>query len=377
MAQPTSAPGLWSWLTAPPDEILADAARDGEMLVARIRTWLTLMLLLIPLLSLAITPARQHWIGLGVTLVAVVCALAIDVTVRRGLYRPGLSIVTSIADVSLVSLALLLFWLIEMPIVTTNARVVFEAYFIAIGASALRYSPRASAVSGFTAMGQYLLLTWASWRLFSPAQMAVGAEEYGSFSWETQIARLVLLFGMTVVALAIVSRTTRLRRLSTFDRLTGLYNRAYIEEYLGHELVGALRADRPFVVAMLDVDHFKRFNDSHGHAAGDEALRQLATILRSSLRRSDVVARYGGEEFLVAMQGTTMEAAMDKLDDLRVRVGLDEISLPRGGTARITVSTGVAELGADGKSLASLLDVADQRLYRAKEEGRNRVVGPG
>ncbi|HRP08978.1 MAG TPA: GGDEF domain-containing protein [Gemmatimonadales bacterium] len=375
MAPSPNPPGLWSWLTAPPDEILADAARDGEMLVARIRTWLTLMLLMIPVVSLAIRPAREHWIGLGVTLVAVVCALGIDLTVRRGLYRPSISIVTSIADVSLVSLGLVLFWLIGMPIVTTNARVVFEAYFIAIGASAMRYSPRASAVSGFTAMGQFLLLSWASWRFFPPSAMAVGSEQYGSFDWATQIARLTLLLGMTVVALAIVSRTTRLRRLSTFDRLTGLYNRAYIEEYLGHELAGALRSGRPFVVAMLDVDHFKHFNDTHGHAAGDQALRALADILRSSLRRSDVVARYGGEEFLVAMQGTTMPAAMDKLDELRVKVGLSDIALPRGGDGRITVSTGVAVLGPDGDSLASLLDAADQRLYQAKEEGRNRVVG--
>jgi diguanylate cyclase (GGDEF)-like protein len=181
---------------------------------------------------------------------------------------------------------------------------------------------------------------------------------------------------MTVIALAVVSRTTRLRRLSTFDRLTGLFNRAYVEEYLGHELARALREQRPFVVAMLDVDHFKVFNDTHGHAAGDAALRHLAVTLRTALRRSDVVARYGGEEILVAMQGTDLDAAMEKLDEVRVRVGLGEVELPRGGAARFTVSIGVAALGDDGTRLDELLDMADKRMYLAKEAGRNRVFGP-
>jgi diguanylate cyclase (GGDEF)-like protein len=367
---------VWNWLLAPPDEILADAARDGETLVARIRTWLTILILLIPVLSLAIEPGPQHWIGLGVASVAVVFALMLDVAVRRGLYRPGLSIVTSFADVTIVSFCLLLFWFIDQPIVTTNSRVVFEAYFIVIGASALRYSPRASAVAGVAAMSQYLLLSWLTWRLHAPWELAVNDESYGSFNWATQLSRVVMLFGMTIIALAVVSRTTRLRRLSTFDRLTGLFNRAYVEEYLGHELARALREQRPFVVAMLDVDHFKVFNDTHGHAAGDAALRHLAVVLRMALRRSDVVARYGGEEILVAMQGTDLDAAMEKLDEVRVRVGLGEVELPRGGTARFTVSIGVAALGDDGTRLDELLDAADKRMYLAKEAGRNRVFGP-
>jgi two-component system cell cycle response regulator len=367
---------LWAWLLAPPDEILADAARDGETLVARIRTWLTLLVLMIPVLSLVMQPAPQHWVGLGVAGVAVVFALLLDQAVRRGLYRPQLSLLTSLADVTIVSICLLLFWLIERPIVTANSRVVFEAYFIVIGASALRYSPRTTAVAGITAMSQYLLLSWLTWRLHTPGELALGGVAYGSFDWATQLSRVVMLFGMTVIALAVVSRTTRLRRLSTFDRLTGLFNRAYVEEYLGHELGRALRELRPFVVGMLDVDHFKVFNDTHGHAAGDAALRQLATTLRTTLRRSDVVARYGGEEILVAMQGTDLAAAMEKLDEVRLRVASGEVELPRGGTARFTVSIGVAALGDDGTQLDELLDAADKRMYAAKEAGRNRVFGP-
>jgi two-component system cell cycle response regulator len=367
---------LWAWLLAPPDEILADAARDGETLVARIRTWLTILILLIPVLSMAIDPGPEHWVGLGVAMVAVIFALVLDQAVRSGLYSPRLSLITSFADVTIVSFCLLLFWFIDQPIVTTNSRVVFEAYFIVIGASALRYSPRATAVAGVAAMSQYLLLSYFTWRLHSPAELAAHSASYGGFDAASTVSRTVMLFGMTVIALAVVSRTTRLRRLSTFDRLTGLFNRAYVEGYLGHELARALREQRPFVVAMLDVDHFKAFNDTHGHAAGDAALRHLAVTLRTALRRSDVVARYGGEEILVAMQGTDLDAAMEKLDEVRVQVGLSEVGLPRGGAARFTVSIGVAALGDDGTRLDELLDVADKRMYLAKEAGRNRLFGP-
>jgi diguanylate cyclase (GGDEF)-like protein len=376
VSAPSRLERLWEWITAPPDEILADAARDGETLVARIRTWLTLLLLLIPMVTLAADPSRQHWIGLGVALFALSAAVLLDGAVRRGLYRPQLPVITSIADVTIVSLGLLVFWIVGLPIITTNSRVVFEAYFLAIAASALRYSPRACAAAGITAVVQYGLLSLLTWRVHAPGGLEQGADAYGSFDWTTQFAREVMLLAMTVVALAIVGRTTRLRRLSTFDRLTGLFNRAYVEEYLGHELARAGRERRPFVVAMLDVDHFKHFNDAHGHAAGDAALRQLAVTLRSGLRRSDVVARYGGEEILMAMPGTRIDAAMEKLDELRVRVGLGEIALPRGGTGKMTVSMGVAALGTDGSTLTSLLDAADERLYAAKEAGRNRVFGP-
>ncbi len=369
---------FWRWLTAPTDETLADAARDGEMLVARVRTWLALLILLIPLFALAIQPtAPEHWLGFALVLLVVAGAAALDRAVRRGLYHPALSLATSLADVSIVTLALAAYWVIDLPIVTVNSRVVFEAYFVAIAASALRYSPRICSVAGMAAILQYLALSVVVWRFASDTAIARAGEGYGHFDWVAQFGRLVMLAAATVLASAIVSRAVRLRRLSTFDRLTGLFNRAYVEEYLSHELVRAAREKEPMAVAMLDVDHFKQFNDTHGHAAGDAALRTLGQTLRAGLRRSDVVARFGGEELLIAMPATTIQRAMEKLDDLRVRVGLTEIPLPRGGTARMTVSMGVAALERDGRTLDELLDAADARLYAAKEAGRNRTLGPG
>lgn len=368
----------WRWLTAPADETIADAARDGEILVARVRTWLTLMILAIPLFSLALNPLEaQNWIGLAVVSMAVVAAVILDGAVRRGLYRPRLSVITTLADVSIVSFTLLAFWVIGLPIVTTNSRVAFDVYFIAIAASSLRYSTRICSVAGTAAIMQYLTLSVLTWRFASDDAMARMSVSYGQFDWATQFGRIVMLLAATVLAAAIVTRAVRLRKLSTSDRVTGLYNRAYMEEYLGHELVRSVRDGQPLALAMLDVDHFKMFNDTFGHAAGDAALRDLGQTIRMGLRRSDVVARFGGEELLIAMPATSLPSAMEKLDELRVMVGLHDITLPRGGTARITVSIGVSALELDGYSARELLDVADSRLYAAKAAGRNRTFGPG
>jgi diguanylate cyclase (GGDEF)-like protein len=375
VAVSTSLRRFWAWLIAPPDEVIADAARDGELLVARVRSWLTLLLLAIPVFSLAINPAAaKHWLGLAVAGTAFVAAVLIEKAVQRGLHRPGLPFATTIADVSIISLGLLAFWFIGLPIVATNSRVVFEAYFVAIAASALRYSPPVCLVAGGTAITQYLILSLLTPALFSEQALAVGAPAYGAFDPATQAARLVLMLAMTVMALTIVDRTIRLRRQGTFDRLTGLFNRAYAEEYLGPELVRSARMGDTVVIAMLDVDKFKPFNDTHGHAAGDAALREMARLLRGTLRRSDVIARFGGEEILIVMPGTTLPAALEKLDEVRVAIGLKEIPLPRGGTGHITVSIGAAAYPGDGTTPDELLDVADARLYVAKEAGRNRIV---
>lgn len=374
----TSLDRLGAWLTATPDEVLADAARDGELLVARVRTWLVLLLTLIPLLSLAIEPDhREHYVGLAVALVAVFAAIVLERRITNNPYRPGMAFVSAITDVSIVSLGLFSFWLISQPIVTTNSRVLFDAYFLAIGASALRYDPRVTVAAGLVAIGEYVTLVAITWYTHRGADLLVASEEYGQFSASSQMARVIMLLASMVVALAIVNRTQRLRRMSTGDRLTGLFNRAYAEEYLTTELFRSQRNDSTFVVAMLDVDHFKRFNDTYGHAAGDKALQGVAEVLRATVRRTDIVARYGGEEILMIFPGTDIASGMEKVDEIRVRVGLNDITLPRGGTARVTVSIGVAAWPADALTVPALLDIADARLYDAKRAGRNRVIGPG
>jgi diguanylate cyclase (GGDEF)-like protein len=369
--------GLVTWLTAAPDEVLADAAREGELVVARVRTWLTLLLTLSPLTALLIDPdSPQNYVGLAMVLLAVLAAVMIERTLQTGHYRPGISFVSALTDVSLVSLALFVYWLVGAPTVTTNSRVVFECYFLGIAASALRYDPRVTLAAGGGAMLEHLGLSGLAWFTHRHDPLFLADPDYGAFAWSTQISRTILLAGMTMISLAVVARAQRLRRLSTGDRLTGLFNRAYAEEFLANEVLRTARAKTSLVVAMLDVDHFKHFNDTHGHAAGDAALRSVADVLRRALRRSDVVARYGGEEILIVLPGTNVRAALDKLDEIRVRIGLTDLPLPRGGFGRLTVSIGVAAWDADGRTVDALLDVADARLYAAKGAGRNRIVGP-
>jgi two-component system cell cycle response regulator len=125
---------------------------------------------------------------------------------------------------------------------------------------------------------------------------------------------------------------------------------------------------------MLDVDHFKAINDSYGHAAGDEVLREFALRIRRSIRGLDLACRYGGEEFLVVMPETDLSAAALAAERLRRRIASDPFPIQRGKQAmEVTISVGIAAL-AEGEDPASVLKRADEALYRAKRDGRNRVV---
>jgi diguanylate cyclase (GGDEF)-like protein len=164
-----------------------------------------------------------------------------------------------------------------------------------------------------------------------------------------------------------------LEELSITDPLTGLYNRRRMMEALDHETRRARRLKRSFAVLMADVDHFKRYNDAHGHPAGDHVLQRIAALLREATRDVDVVARYGGEEFFVLMPETEGDGAAEVADRVRLRLAAEE---PPGGA--VTLSFGVAEYPAHGDTAETLIAIADAALYQAKREGRDRVVvAPG
>jgi diguanylate cyclase (GGDEF)-like protein len=165
-----------------------------------------------------------------------------------------------------------------------------------------------------------------------------------------------------------------LERLSVTDPLTGLFNRRWMMDALEHEVRRSRRMKHNFAVIMADVDYFKRFNDAHGHPAGDAVLKLVAEILRDSTRDVDVVARYGGEEFFVMMPETGGDGAADVAERVRARLAAER--LPGGGT--VTLSFGVAEFPAHGDVGETLIAIADAALYQAKREGRDRVVlAPG
>jgi len=163
-----------------------------------------------------------------------------------------------------------------------------------------------------------------------------------------------------------------LERLSVTDPLTGLDNRRRIKEALQKEVLRARRLKHTFAVVMADVDHFKAYNDTHGHPAGDEVLKTVATVLRETARDVDLVARYGGEEFFVLMPETSARGAAEMTDRVRKRLATQ----PPAGRA-LTLSFGVAEFPKHGDSGDALIRAADVALYEAKRMGRDRVVvGP-
>jgi len=357
---------------------MVHAGATGEHAVAWIRLVLTGLLLLVPAVSSFLRPSeRQNYVGLGITLCAMGFALLVYIAVRKDLQRSWVGMATTVFDVSLVSAALVAFLLLGQPHVAVNSRVVYEAYFIAIGATSLRYDVRLCLLAGALAVAQYLGVVWYADAHFVLNDASYAPFVYGMFDWATQVSRAILLLIAAILSATVVVRAQQLRRLSTIDRMTGVYNRGYFDERLGAELSRARRQSEPLAVVMLDVDHFKRFNDNHGHAAGDAGLRALTTLLRHSIRRSDLVARYGGEEFVLVLPITTAEQAVDKLEALRRAVGQLAIRLPKHDTvARLTISAGIAVFPEDGVTADELIDQADARLFEAKEGGRNRVVGP-
>ena len=168
-----------------------------------------------------------------------------------------------------------------------------------------------------------------------------------------------------------------LQTLSMRDPLTGLYNRRFMEEGLQREISRAARAQRHLAVAMLDLDHFKRFNDDYGHDAGDAVLTAFASLMLGFRTGSDIACRYGGEEFLLVLTDIDRDHARQRLDDFRNSV--TRLVLHHRGQALpgMTVSIGLALFPDHGRHAAELVTAADQALYRAKHSGRNRVVLAG
>ncbi len=189
-----------------------------------------------------------------------------------------------------------------------------------------------------------------------------------------------------IIASACLDNTVnraRLLRSGFTDVLTGWNNRRYLQVRLHEELARARREGQHVVCLMLDVDHFKAVNDTHGHAAGDAVLQELANRIESQVRKSDVAARYGGEEFIVVLPNTDIEAGRLLAERVRAAVSAEPIRLPDGVLLEVTASLGIAginpgDAGADDIDLKTVAEAliarADVALYRAKAAGRNRVA---
>jgi two-component system cell cycle response regulator len=172
----------------------------------------------------------------------------------------------------------------------------------------------------------------------------------------------------------LLSQRDDLYRASTTDGLTGVHNRAYLMEALEREYINNDRHGQPLSCLLIDVDHFKSFNDDHGHLVGDHVLRQTAQLIAAQIRKGDILARYGGEEFVVLLPATNLANAVVLAEKIRAAVALATY-IDADLTLNVTISLGVADnCSAHSENADALLGHADSALYAAKHQGRNRVV---
>ena len=216
----------------------------------------------------------------------------------------------------------------------------------------------------------YIVMTWgrqSEWHeLLIPGIFLFGAV----FVWQT--------IGLSLQTAADLQRISLLESENITDPLTKMYNRRYLDRRLDEEVARAKRYALDLSVIMIDIDHFKRVNDTYGHQAGDVVLSEMCRLVKEDVRDLDMVARYGGEEFLVICTNTPLAGTALVAERLRCLLESNPVEVTDGSgvkqTLRISVSLGVAGYSAKLDNQEKLIQAADQALYRAKSEGRNRVV---
>lgn len=214
------------------------------------------------------------------------------------------------------------------------------------------------------------LVTEAVLLLERQGLFAVEESEYGSARLFAGLDQAIQRIG---IALSGIALREELQKFSYEDALTGLKNRRYFDQLFEHECAVAQRSNLPLSLLVIDIDHFKKFNDTHGHEAGDRALQSVALVLQRQFRESDVVCRYGGEEFVVIMPGALTSDATERAQQLCEAVGAASVLYQGKDLGQVTVSVGVACWPDTGDAPDQLVGLADQALYQAKEDGRNRV----
>jgi diguanylate cyclase (GGDEF)-like protein len=221
-----------------------------------------------------------------------------------------------------------------------------------------------------------IILTARETRELKIKGLEQGASDYVTkpFDPGELVARVKVQLKLKLLQDELKRSNEMLKELSNTDPLTQLFNRRYMMEVLDREIQRTARKGSPLSVLLMDIDHFKKVNDTYGHQLGDVVLVDLANIIKKHLRTYDVAARYGGEEFVAILPETPLNEAVAVAE--RIRIGTQKTVFPdKLQTLKITVSVGVATYPMPGlDSVDDLIRIADEGLYRAKAEGRNRVI---
>jgi two-component system cell cycle response regulator len=222
-----------------------------------------------------------------------------------------------------------------------------------------------------------IMLTVHTQKLDVVDGLLAGADDYLTKPFDLDELRARIAIGVRILGLEarLMRSVASAAELAMRDSLTGLFNRRAFDNRLSEELQRAVRYERPLSLLMIDIDHFKRYNDQHGHPQGDVLLRELSGLLLGCIRSTDFVARYGGEEFAVILPETSPPHALSVANTLLERVRAHPLPLREtqpGGA--LTVSIGIAGHSPDRPNADRLVQAADQALYQAKGAGRNRLV---
>jgi diguanylate cyclase (GGDEF)-like protein len=196
-------------------------------------------------------------------------------------------------------------------------------------------------------------------------------------SGEPRLGRrdLALNFGQTIkLSLHNLRLQEKLREQAIRDPLTGLYNRRFLEDNLDRELHRSKRQETPLGIVMLDLDHFKHFNDAFGHEAGDLILTRVGKVLQTVLRKSDIACRYGGEEFVLVFPESSLDDTRRRVEEIRSLVRDMEIWHGQRRLGTVTMSAGLAMAPGNGSTARALIAAADDAMYVAKHDGRDRLV---
>lgn len=365
----------WKQQTAPriEDEVV-DAS--GARSMSRFVIPLIAPILVLPAIILWREPENEV---AAITLVAGVLALLYSIlgsAWERSTTNPfWIAVANAAVYTSIISLLLIAFSIYDHPRDHLHW-VIFFVYSILIVTNGMSDDPRHPLMAGAFAIGGYVLVVLVLREAVAAGTSPMAVRLAPQFDWVANTAKIVLLCGTTIVATASARRGRELRRSSLRDGLTGLLNRHALDQCLAYLERTTQRQEQILTVAMVDIDHFKRLNDDHGHATGDEVLRSVAAWLQRHFRATDLVARYGGEEFVVAFPGTLQDEIEARLENLRAGIESNRFRCPsQGAELRVTVSIGVAQIPGEGTRVDEALTIADARLYEAKRAGRNRVVG--